>query len=56
VRSLSVQRASALLELPPATHRNLELTVTLRGETAPTLLSCWTPAAAAWAAGCCATG
>jgi DNA mismatch repair protein MutS len=39
VNSLSVERASALLELPPATHRNLELTVTLRGETAPTLLS-----------------
>ena len=39
INSLSVERASALLELPPATHRNLELTVTLRGETAPTLLS-----------------
>lgn len=39
VRSLTVQRASELLELPPATHRNLELTQTLRGEDAPTLLS-----------------
>jgi len=39
LRTLEVQRASDLLELPPATHRNLELTRTLRGETAPTLLS-----------------
>lgn len=39
VHTLSVQRASELLELPPATHRNLELTETLRGERAPTLLS-----------------
>jgi len=39
VRSLSVERASDLLDLPPATHRNLELTQTLRGETSPTLLS-----------------
>ena len=35
VRSLAVQRASDLLDLPPATHRNLELTQTLRGEDAP---------------------
>ncbi|MDP1900891.1 MAG: DNA mismatch repair protein MutS [Rubrivivax sp.] len=39
VRTLDVQRASELLELPPATHRNLELVQTLRGEDAPTLLS-----------------
>ena len=39
VASLTVERASDLLELPPATHRNLELTQTLRGEDAPTLLS-----------------
>lgn len=39
VGTLTVQRASELLELPPATHRNLELTRTLRGEDAPTLLS-----------------
>lgn len=39
VRTLSVERASDLLELPPATLRNLELTQTLRGERAPTLLS-----------------
>ncbi|MBT9598678.1 MAG: DNA mismatch repair protein MutS [Vitreoscilla sp.] len=39
VATLSVERASELLELPPATHRNLELTETLRGERAPTLLS-----------------
>jgi DNA mismatch repair protein MutS len=39
VRSLRVERASDLLDLPPATQRNLELTLTLRGETAPTLFS-----------------
>jgi DNA mismatch repair protein MutS len=39
VGALAVERASDLLELPPATHRNLELTQTLRGEDAPTLLS-----------------
>ena len=39
VQRLEVQRSGALLELPPATHRNLELTQTLRGEDAPTLLS-----------------
>ena len=39
VATLEVVRASALIELPPATHRNLELTQTLRGEPSPTLLS-----------------
>ena len=39
VRALSVRRSSDLLELPPSTHRNLELTQTLRGDAAPTLLS-----------------
>lgn len=39
VRSLEVQRASDLINLPPATLRNLELLQTLRGEDAPTLLS-----------------
>ncbi len=39
VKSLQVQRATDLLDLPPATQRNLELTQTLRGETSPTLLS-----------------
>ncbi len=39
VKSLQMQRSSELLDLPPATQRNLELTVTLRGETSPTLLS-----------------
>jgi DNA mismatch repair protein MutS len=39
VHTLAVERASDLLDLPPATHRNLELTRTLRGESAPTLLS-----------------
>jgi len=39
VTRLEVERAGDLLELPPATHRNLEVTQTLRGEDAPTLLS-----------------
>ena len=39
VATLDVARASSLIDLPPATHRNLELTQTLRGETSPTLLS-----------------
>ena len=42
VRNLQVQRSGELLDLPPATHRNLELVQTLRGETgdgAPTLLA-----------------
>ncbi len=39
VQTLSVERGNELLELPPSTHRNLELTQTLRGEAAPTLLS-----------------
>ncbi len=39
VAGLTVQRAGELLELPPSTHRNLELTRTLRGEDSPTLLS-----------------
>jgi len=41
VRTLQVERAGELLDLPPATHRNLELVQTLRGESgpdAPTLL------------------
>jgi DNA mismatch repair protein MutS len=39
VRTLTVERASDLLDLPPTTHRNLELTQTLRGDDAPTVLS-----------------
>ncbi len=39
VRTLEVQRATDLLDLPPTTHRNLELTQTLSGKDAPTLLS-----------------
>ncbi len=39
VNTLTVQRASELLDLPPATLRNLELLQTLRGEDSPTLLS-----------------
>ncbi len=39
VRSLAVETAGDGLLLDPATRRNLEITETLRGETAPTLLS-----------------
>ncbi len=39
VRSLQVERSDALLHLPSATRRNLELTQTLRGEDAPTVYS-----------------
>ena len=39
VRSLHVTRSDALLHLPSATRRNLELTQTLRGEDAPTVFS-----------------
>src|SRR5207237_2727664 len=39
VRSLTVESASDTLQLDAATRRNLEITATLRGETAPTLLS-----------------
>jgi len=39
VATLDVARATDLIDLPPATHRNLELVQTLRGEKAPTLLS-----------------
>jgi DNA mismatch repair protein MutS len=38
VHTLDVERASDLIDLPPATHRNLELTQTLRGQAEPTLL------------------
>ncbi len=39
VRQLLVPRGGDWLELPPSTLRNLELTQTLRGESAPTVLS-----------------
>ena len=39
VQTLEVPRTRELLDLPPATVRNLELVRTLRGEEAPTLLS-----------------
>ncbi|MBL8319018.1 MAG: DNA mismatch repair protein MutS [Burkholderiaceae bacterium] len=39
VVELAVAQASELLTLPLTTHRNLELTQTLRGATSPTLLS-----------------
>jgi DNA mismatch repair protein MutS len=39
VTTLTVPRSSDLLDLPPATLRNLELIQTLRGEDSPTLLS-----------------
>ena len=48
VRTLAVETASEYLALDAATRRNLEITQTLRGEPAPTLLSlldtCGTPA------------
>ena len=39
VAELMVERAGDLIDLPPTTLRNLEITQTLRGEPAPTLLS-----------------
>ncbi|MEO5659216.1 MAG: DNA mismatch repair protein MutS [Polaromonas sp.] len=39
VQGLQVVRSGDLIELPPATRRNLELTQTLRGEDSPTLFS-----------------
>ena len=39
VVSLTVERTSEFVRLDPATRRNLEITETLRGEHAPTLLS-----------------
>ena len=39
VATLTVARASDLIDVPPASQRNLELTQTLRGEDSPTLLS-----------------
>ena len=39
IHSVRVQRHDALIDLPITTQRNLELVQTLRGETAPTLLS-----------------
>ena len=39
VQGLQVMRSGELIDLPPTTRRNLELTQTLRGENAPTLFS-----------------
>ena len=39
VQGLRVVRPDELIDLPPTTRRNLELTQTLRGENAPTLFS-----------------
>ena len=39
VSQLRVERPSELLDLPPSTHRNLELTSTLSGKDNPTLFS-----------------
>jgi DNA mismatch repair protein MutS len=47
VHTLEVPRATDLIDLPPATHRNLELTQTLRGQSEPTLL---------WLIDACRTG
>ncbi len=47
VQSLEVPKSGELIDVPPATQRNLELTLTLRGDTEPTLL---------WLLDTCATG
>jgi DNA mismatch repair protein MutS len=47
VATLEVARAGDLIDLPPTTHRNLELTQTLRGDDRPTLL---------WLIDSCVTG
>jgi DNA mismatch repair protein MutS len=47
VQSLEVPQSGELIDVPPATQRNLELTLTLRGDTEPTLL---------WLLDTCATG
>ena len=39
VTRLALLRTSELIDLPPQTHRNLELTRTLRGQDSPTLFS-----------------
>jgi DNA mismatch repair protein MutS len=39
IHSVAVQRQDELIDLPPSTRRNLELTQTLRGEDSPTLFS-----------------
>ena len=39
VQSIRVQRSDTLIDLPPATRRNLELVQNLRGEDSPTLFS-----------------
>src|SRR5262249_60928842 len=39
VQSLTVEQERAYVRMDPATRRNLELTETIRGEPAPTLLS-----------------
>jgi DNA mismatch repair protein MutS len=51
-----VERASELLDLPPATHRNLELVQTLRGEDSPTLLSLLDTCRTGMGSRRCATG
>ncbi|MDO8768327.1 MAG: DNA mismatch repair protein MutS [Burkholderiaceae bacterium] len=39
LQTIVVQKSDTLIDLPPTTRRNLELTQTLRGEDAPTLFS-----------------
>ncbi len=39
LQTIVVQKSDALIDLPPTTRRNLELTQTLRGEESPTLFS-----------------
>ena len=52
----TVEAAGEFLALDAATRRNLEITETLRGEAAPTLLSLLDTCAPRPAAGCCGTG
>ena len=52
VQSIHAERDSDYVELDPATRRNLELTETLRGEAAPSLLSVLDTTATAMGARC----
>jgi DNA mismatch repair protein MutS len=56
VQRLTVQRASELVDLPPTTHRNLELTRTCAARTRRRCSRPSTAAPPAWAAGRCASG
>jgi len=55
VKSLAWNMKNAFVRMDPATRRNLEISETIRGEPAPTLLALMDTCATAWAAGCCTT-